>query len=149
MQRNSIIFGRLRLFLKGPRFFVASVLALFLVFYVGRIVLCAPQANGWSWLKHKNSLLVVYPKSDCGCGLLPIIDNARRHGLEPVIMTNASGVDADRLQKRFVTARVISNCDEHMIKSLSNVGKDLSLYHVRYGVIVRQSDRFPVKSFYE
>ena len=48
----------------------------------------APEVGGFSWTRHPNALMIVYPTKSCGCGAAPLVrvQEGLEHGLDVVVI---------------------------------------------------------------
>lgn len=129
---------------------VAAALSLTAAWRKSEAALEAPQIGAYDWVLHPNTLLVVYPADDCGCGLTSTdwVTQGVEHQLDVLIASEAKQPEWDLLQKRFPQrVSIATGVSKNIIQRFSP-RKRVGAAWIKNGRIVHQIDGVPTSNFF-
>lgn len=104
----------------------------------------APTVPGYDWAKHPNTLLLIYPTADCGCGPAPAerVQEGLKRGHDVLVVAAKPSKELNALKTQFFPrARfaLVTNLDSAIIKRFSPEDKVATVW-IENGRIARRSE---------
>jgi hypothetical protein len=132
-----LIRGRVNAFIRGPYMLGAVAVAMIVVARAAWSAAVAPSLPGWDWLRHRNSVLIVYPSAWCGCGLNLVLDAAKEERVDAIVVTDASSSAITRIRSYQPGVHIVVSKAE--VRHLGGSEFMPSFLRVQYGVVTRRA----------